>query len=474
MDFLQTLRNLLNSGEDPTQESQTQPIGEIEPNYPPAPVTDFTKNVLFKGVPQPLGPGVDTLPPIPMKMPEPLIQPVVPQTPKPSLDELQTVSAKVKDPIGINRNPGLQQEPTKEDVPQVDEVAELFKNINAHRNDQDEELKALQLARSNELRDNAMLRGFNEVGSAIAGVKPTKDYLKDYDTIANQKVDDLMTRKKDAQERTKTDVDMAKSQLDMTKAKMQLDNDKEKNNPNSEISKAARESVRQRFALTGVKVKVPDGLSFSQLTQIYPASDIVDDLLKMETQKELKLQRKEDKEKANQDKKDVRTQTLTNQIRDKLYQVDKDVKYTEALSNYNNLKDRLAGGKFNSIDDVRAVYSLMKSLDPGSVVRETEFETLASKQGGFNQIMQAPQRFFKGDMFNSEFRKKLIENFGNVVKSREDQIKQSLSPYLNEAQRQNIPTEYILPSSVNTQTKPQSYNIDQNALQAELKRRNLK
>lgn len=72
--------------------------------------------------------------------------------------------------------------------------------------------------------------------------------------------------------------------------------------------------------------------------------------------------------------------------------------YNEGLQSYMVLEDTLANG-VNGIEDMQLVYSFMKSVDPQSVVRETEFEN-AAKTGN---IFQGAYARFNGALKTGGF-----------------------------------------------------------------------
>jgi hypothetical protein len=80
--------------------------------------------------------------------------------------------------------------------------------------------------------------------------------------------------------------------------------------------------------------------------------------------------------------------------------------YQEVRNGYQNVQ--VGAQRDSSEGDLALIYGLAKILDPGSVVRESEFATVAAAQGKLQQLLNTPQRFFEGDRLTPENRKKLL------------------------------------------------------------------
>jgi len=78
----------------------------------------------------------------------------------------------------------------------------------------------------------------------------------------------------------------------------------------------------------------------------------------------------------------------------------KDIK--DVYSNYRSLISALDAQ--SGIGDVASIFSFMKSLDPRSTVRDSEFSLAADAAGIFNRIMNLPTQKAEGDVLSPEAR----------------------------------------------------------------------
>lgn len=227
------------------------------------PVDDngYTKNVIMEGIPFET-PTVDELNPIPLRNDTPLdmsklMQPKAPQAdlipttpPAPDLPKAQKSSAQ---PAPVEASPAL---------PDTQQASPM------------DELKAAQEQRNSELNNLAIFRGLMNVGQGLGYQKYDPTIGKDFETISNNKVADVMQRK-DAQVKD----------IDFKKASMQLKNAEAEGDPKSEVSRALREAIKRRYQFIGHPININDSLSAAQLKTMYPSGDLADDFLKMDALK---------------------------------------------------------------------------------------------------------------------------------------------------------------------------------------------
>lgn len=450
----------------------------------------FTRNVLMKGIPgmenptpsftginntawtpngpmkQPIAVKPDDMPMSPLK---PETQSLMPAA-KPVIVPEQAIDAQIfkqkSQPQEKAAAAPAETPAQKEEMPAAPEAPKepsmLDKLLEAYNTPQrDTELEEAQARRNDLQRQLAMLKGFNQIGSSIAQVKPQDKYLEEETNLAGMPVKDIEQRREQERkmkaekgEALKFGMDVEKFKqdseakgIDLEKARLQLKDAKANKDPNSDISKATREAIMQRFKLAGANVNVPQGLSSDQLRTMFPMGDIVDDLIKERGRKEAAEERKAMAKERQDNQKQQQQSQLTTHISDKIKSMDEKIGYNKALTDYEMLKNRMAQGKFDSVSDLTATYSLMKALDPNSVVRESEFENLVKTQGGLNAIRQAPQRFFKGDIYSPQFREKLMDQLAGVVDARRSQLHKVLEPDLKRAKDLGIDESYILAPS---------------------------
>jgi hypothetical protein len=116
----------------------------------------------------------------------------------------------------------------------------------------------------------------------------------------------------------------------------------------------------------------------------------------------------------------------------------------ESLTTYESLKDKLDKGQFSGIDDVRALYTMIKALDPTSVVRESEVELLQMSNSQFSKIINTPKRFFKGDIFDPKYRKQLVAKLGVMAQDNVKKFRRNAAGTFNEIERQGLNPEEFL------------------------------
>ena len=80
--------------------------------------------------------------------------------------------------------------------------------------------------------------------------------------------------------------------------------------------------------------------------------------------------------------------------------------YQEMRNGYQNV--RTGADRDSAEGDLALIYGIAKILDPGSVVRESEFATVEAAQGKLQQLLNTPQKFFEGDRLTPENRKQLL------------------------------------------------------------------
>lgn len=245
------------------------------------PVDDngYTKNVIMDGIPFET-PTADELNPIPLRNDTPL-----------DMNKLMQLKATPSMPAGSGL-PRAQRAPAQAS-PSTEEIPELTPPTppSAPQASPIDELKAAQEQRNSELNNLAIFRGLMNAGQGLGYQKYDPTIGKDFETISNNKVADVMQRK-EAQAKD----------IDFKKAALQLKNSEAEGDPKSEVSKALREAIKLRYQSIGHPININDSLSAAQLKTMYPSGDLADDFLKMDTLRANKLSMLEAKKEAKEDK----------------------------------------------------------------------------------------------------------------------------------------------------------------------------
>ncbi len=94
--------------------------------------------------------------------------------------------------------------------------------------------------------------------------------------------------------------------------------------------------------------------------------------------------------------------------------------------------------------DLSLIFNYMKMLDPGSVVRESEFATAASS-GSYGERMQASvQKVLSGERLSPNMRADFLKKSGVLMKGMQDQHKKREKSYGEIADRNNLSREGVI------------------------------
>jgi len=124
--------------------------------------------------------------------------------------------------------------------------------------------------------------------------------------------------------------------------------------------------------------------------------------------------------------------------------------FNDVRDSYNKI---VASGKNSSAaGDLALLFNYMKILDPGSVVRESEFANAAST-GAFGDRMQAlVQKIIKGERLNENMRKDFLDR-AKMLYDEQVQVQQGrINKYTNIAQKRGLSVEDVI-TQVPNETK---------------------
>lgn len=93
-------------------------------------------------------------------------------------------------------------------------------------------------------------------------------------------------------------------------------------------------------------------------------------------------------------------------------------KIGEVYNNYNQLKMALSAG--SGFGDVAAIFQFMKTLDPDSVVRESEFAVAAGASGLYQQLLVIEKSVGNGDKLSEKARGDMLSLATQLVTTYED------------------------------------------------------
>lgn len=94
--------------------------------------------------------------------------------------------------------------------------------------------------------------------------------------------------------------------------------------------------------------------------------------------------------------------------------------------------------------DLSLIFNYMKMLDPGSVVRESEFRTAASAGSYGDRIQASVQKILSGERLSSDMRQDFVQKASVLLKGMEDQHTKRAGEYTKIALSNNLPVDEVV------------------------------
>ena len=104
--------------------------------------------------------------------------------------------------------------------------------------------------------------------------------------------------------------------------------------------------------------------------------------------------------------------------------------------------------------DMAMVFSFMKMLDPGSVVREGEFKTAAGMNPQYLFLARKWNKMAKGTMFTTSDRLSFVDAVNKVLKAKVQDANRVYKMYSKDLERQGYPSSFILGKPISTAATP--------------------
>lgn len=101
--------------------------------------------------------------------------------------------------------------------------------------------------------------------------------------------------------------------------------------------------------------------------------------------------------------------------------------------------------------DMALIFSFMKLLDPGSVVRETEFANAQNAAGVPDQIRNTWNRLMSGERLNQAQRQDFLKQAETIYQSQEKQYKDTRAKYENIAKQYNFDPTRVFADMIMTE-----------------------
>lgn len=304
---------------------------------------------------------------------------------------------------------------------------------------EDSPMDALQAAQKERDRLAGLLtiaRAGERMGAAIAGTKSDPGYLSELSKLVDAPVSDVITGEK-----------LKAGVLEREKLQRSVDLDKLKDDPTSDLSKMYRDSAKALISRTeSLKgLNVPDSLSAGAMEKYSPMLfNIISQDLARQAKLEASQAAKAAKEETRQEKREQQRFENENKIQTKIKTADKDTAFSQTKYSYEGLKRKLETGQWDSLQDIAAIYSFIKALDPGSVVRESETELVLSAQSPLAKYGNTFRRVSQGDLASPTYRTKLLKAFESLYQDRKLQFEHQIRPLENQAKEYGLNLNNII------------------------------
>jgi hypothetical protein len=131
---------------------------------------------------------------------------------------------------------------------------------------------------------------------------------------------------------------------------------------------------------------------------------------------------------------------------DTLSEVNKNPQIKAVGEQFKNLAEIKELGTTPS-DDIALIFKYMKTLDPNSVVRETEFQTVGNAGGLPTQIQNIYNSYTTGNKLTPEIRRDIKKSADSVVRGSLKSVESTISDFVNQAKYRGVPEKLILPET---------------------------
>lgn len=225
-------------------------------------------------------------------------------------------------------------------------------------------------------------------------------------------------------------VDQVNQERDAYKKFLANNEEMEKADPNSAVSKTMRQ------ALSGMGVKIPDNASYSTMEKLAPQ------LMANQQFKDRMADRALQREQIAQNK-DIANQSKMSDKQNSYLQfaTTKTAPIRAAYSTIQNAAKLASSKTSNPAEDITTLYSFVKNLDPNSSVREGEVglaRDIASVQGKVSTYFNKLQN---GDSLDSKTVDNLKKEILRLAKSQKESYDTEMSAYKTGAKNRGIPED---------------------------------
>jgi O6-methylguanine-DNA--protein-cysteine methyltransferase len=339
--------------------------------------------------------------------------------------------------------PKLEETPIETKKPSLADILAGLKKPQGN-----DDLKNAQASRDDMLTNLLYMKAANTAAQGMVHQKADPDFLKDHIALNENKVTNVKDQTKANIDAEKLGFERSKNAIDENKAVFEMGDKEKENDPASNLSKSFRDFKNKYYEEMGSKVRVGEGLSYSDLAK---ATGALDQSIMVAYNTKL---RNEDRAIARQEsagiKADNKNQSnkefnakLGNQFAEQLKPA---IKIKEnALSLKRTLSDAMKDP--SGLKDISAIYQYIKALDADSAVKEGEVQLIQSAIPKFNTIANQVEGQFGGDVkkLTPESRKRLLEIAGQYVQAGDAAYDRAYRTKNAIATAMGVPDEYYNP-----------------------------
>jgi hypothetical protein len=328
----------------------------------------------------------------------------------------------------------MRQEPTKRPEPKYS-VAELEKRMEAANKEYSDAAKMMSsLEMGNKL---AML------GGASQGPYSTAEYVAKMKQ-AEQKVLDYKTLIEESRKEERYPLDLEKISTDIEKARFEIGDKKAEDDPNSIVSKTARELAFSVARTLGMSL--PPGAEqapYSVITKVMPQ---VEKMLvakeTMETRKEISKQNAMQRELLAKEKSEEKSERRKEDFINSAYNKIVISKPYAAMTKIDNALNRLEEAHKNpsAIKDVGALYETVKIFDPESVVREGEIKLTSAAASVWQNLNTLMSRLKSSGtrVVDPAVIKQMLDYAKFIAQDADTTYRQTVDPVLKQAEKRGV------------------------------------
>lgn len=123
------------------------------------------------------------------------------------------------------------------------------------------------------------------------------------------------------------------------------------------------------------------------------------------------------------------------------------------LNQMNSFGESIGTPKYKPSDDIALIFSFMKTLDPGSTVREGEYATAKNAGSVPESVVNTYNQILNGKFLNDDQRKNFIETARKSYSGIAKEAETVASRYRSMAKDRGIPENLVVPSNMFEQAK---------------------